>query len=412
MAKKMKTPDVYIREKSAFPNSVVPVSTSVPAFIGYTQTAVKNGQNVINTPVRITSLSEYQSIFGGAPVSGSRFFLYQSMVMYFTNGGTDCYIVSIGNYNATPAVGDFYSKAAAGDTRASKPRGIDALENEMEPTLLVAPDAVLLGANDCFQVQRLMLAQCARLQNRFAILDIHDGFQPMSNNTSDVILAFRAAMNNPDQLKWGAAYYPWLLVNPDAGLPSNMLPPSGAIAGIYCNMDQNRGVFTAPANIPVQGATGLTVPINDTQQEDLNTPIDGKAVDAIRFFTGKGTVVWGARTLDGNSNDWRYISVRRTIIYLEQSIKNALQAFVFEPNMQSTWTAAISMISSFLHNFWMQGGLQGNYPQDAFSVQAGLGSTMTPVDILEGYMVVQVTVATIRPAEFIVMTFKQKMEEA
>lgn len=410
MAKKMKTPGVYISEKSAFPNSVVPVSTSVPAFIGYTQTAVKDGQNVTNTPVRIASLSEYQSIFGSALVSGSRFFLYQSMVMYFANGGTGCYIVSIGNYSTTPAASDFYSKAAASDTRTSKPRGIDALENEMEPTLLVAPDAVLLGANDCYQVQRLMLAQCTRLQNRFAILDIHNGFQARTGNADDVITTFRAAMNNPDQLKWGAAYYPWLQVSTDARLPSNILPPSGAIAGIYCNVDQNRGVFNAPANIPVQGATGTTVQINDTQQEDLNTPIDGKAVDAIRFFTGKGTVVWGARTLDGNSNDWRYISVRRTIIYLEQSIKIALQAFVFEPNTQNTWTAVISMISNFLQTFWSQGGLMGSRPQDAFSVQVGLGSTMTPMDIQEGNMIVQVLVSMIRPAEFMVLTFKQKME--
>ncbi|MBL7780718.1 MAG: phage tail sheath family protein [Saprospiraceae bacterium] len=410
MAKKMKTPGVYILEKNTFPNSIVPVNTSVPAFVGYTQTAIKDGQNVTNTPVRVTSLAEFQAVFGGAPAAGSRFFLYQSMVMYFDNGGIGCYIVSIGTYSATPAASDFFNKSAAGDTRTSKPRGLDALENEMEPTLLVAPDAVLLGAADCFQVQRLMLAQCARLQNRFAILDIHDGFLARTNDTSDVILAFRAAMNAPDQLKWGAAYYPWLQVSPDAGLPSNRLPPSGAIAGIYCYVDQNSGVSKAPANVSVQGATGLTVSINDNQQEDLNVPIDGKAVNALRFFTGKGILVWGARTLDGNSNDWRYISVRRTIIYIEQSIKNALQPYVFMPNTQQTWTSAVSMVSNFLQTFWNQGGLTGGNPQDAFSVQAGLGSTMTPVDIQEGNMIVQVMVATIRPAEFIVLTFKQKME--
>jgi hypothetical protein len=150
--------------------------------------------------------------------------------------------------------------------------------------------------------------------------------------------------------------------------------------------------------------------LNNTQQGDLHMPVDGKAINAIREFPTRGTVVWGARTLDGNSNDWRYIQVRRTLIYIEQSIKAALDQFVFAANDGGTWTAVTSMISGFLQNLWSQGGLMGATAKDAFSVACGLGSTMTGQDVLNGYMIVQVTLQMIRPAEFIELTFKQKME--
>jgi len=158
------------------------------------------------------------------------------------------------------------------------------------------------------------------------------------------------------------------------------------------------------------GVVQPTYPLNSEQQADLNVPVNGKAVDALRQFPGRGTVVWGARTLDGNSNDNRYIQVRRTLIYIEQSIKNALNGFVFAPNTGQTWTTVVSTVSGFLQTVWSQGGLMGATASEAFSVQCGLGSTMTGKDVLEGYMIVQVTLQLIRPAEFIELTFKQKME--
>jgi phage tail sheath protein FI len=138
--------------------------------------------------------------------------------------------------------------------------------------------------------------------------------------------------------------------------------------------------------------------------------VDGKAVNVLRDFVGRGTVVWGGRTLDGNSNDYRYIQVRRTLIYIEQSIRAALRQFAFAPNTGQTWAAVTSMVSGFLTTVWSQGGLMGATPAEAFSVQCGLGSTMTGQDILEGYMIVEVTLQMVRPAEFIELTFKQKME--
>ena len=192
----------------------------------------------------------------------------------------------------------------------------------------------------------------------------------------------------------------------------NLMPPSAAMAGIYTTVDNNEGVWVAPANVGVQSVVAPAIKIDLKTQEDLNMPLDGKSVCAIRSFPGKGVLVWGARTLDGNSNDWRYINVRRTLIYIEQSVKEAASAFVFAPNDANTWVSVKSMISSFLLGLWNQGGLVGPKPADAFTVTVGLGSTMTSDDILNGRMIVAVKVAVSHPAEFIEITFQQEMQKA
>jgi phage tail sheath protein FI len=190
---------------------------------------------------------------------------------------------------------------------------------------------------------------------------------------------------------------------------ANVLPPSGAMAGVYTVNDNQSGVWNSPANTSIVGAVQLPIRLNDGDQENLNIDaVSGKSVNAIRFFNGQGILVWGARTLDGNSQDWRYISVRRTMTFLEQSIKLAARAYVFSPNDANTWAALSSMISSFLTDIWKEGGLQGATPQASFSVSVGLGTTMTPDDLLNGYLRVSVQVALVRPAEFIVITFQQQ----
>ncbi len=192
----------------------------------------------------------------------------------------------------------------------------------------------------------------------------------------------------------------------------NLLPPGAGMAGIYCMVDQSQGVFKAPANVSMASVISPAVQVSSAEQEDLNAPLDGKSVCAIRTFVGQGVLVWGARTLDGNSQDWRYINVRRTMIFIEQSIKTAIRAYVFEPNDANTWATVKSMTENFLTNFWREGGLAGAKPEDAFSVQIGLGSTMTAQDILDGYMRVTVLVAVSRPAEFLVVTLVQKMQQS
>lgn len=493
MAKQYATPGVYIEEKNAFANSVVSVATAVPAFIGYTQKAIAGKKDLTNVPMRVTSMVEFLSFFGGAPRTtftieadgdnyslsadaGTNYILFRSLQLYFANGGGACYVVSVGNYSNGVKAAELIGAETGG--------GITALLKEQEPTLVVIPDAVLLEEGDCGSVQQAMMKHCgADTRSRFAILDVWNGFQARTLLDDDVVTAARTAYGG-NFLDFAASYYPWVnatVVSADDldytnisngdGLVDvlnnevdenvaggyvkaekgdlikdeiakigddksnkqsvsnllkavspiyndiiaqmkdslNVLPPSGAVAGIYALVDSSVGVFKAPANVSVSAITGPTVNITAEEQENLNLPLSGKAVNAIRPFVGKGTLVWGARTLDGNSGDWRYINVRRTMIMLEQSIKFACEPYVFRPNDSNTWLSVRTMISNFLRNQWQSGALVGSSEAEAYSVDCGMGSTMTPQDVLDGYMKVSVKVAISRPAEFIVITFQQKM---
>jgi phage tail sheath protein FI len=191
----------------------------------------------------------------------------------------------------------------------------------------------------------------------------------------------------------------------------NTMPVAPAMAGVYTAVDNSRGVWKAPANLSLNAVVAPTLSLSDNDQGGLNVDaLTGKSINAIRPFRGMGTLVWGARTLDGNSQDWRFVNVRRTMIMIEQSVKLAARTYVFEPNDANTWVTMKSMINNFLHNLWKQGALAGATPDEAYTVQVGLGSTMTADDILDGYLNVTVLVALVHPAEFIVLTFKQEMQ--
>lgn len=191
------------------------------------------------------------------------------------------------------------------------------------------------------------------------------------------------------------------------------LPPSGSISGIYARVDNARGVWKAPANESINSVTGPTVQITNDQQSSLNVDtVSGKSINAIRAFTGKGTLVWGARTLAGNDNEWRYVSVRRFFNMVEESSKKATEPFVFENNDANTWVKVQGMLENFLTVLWRQGALQGAKPEQAFYVAVGLGKTMTAQDILEGRMIIEIGMAVVRPAEFIILRFSHKMAES
>jgi phage tail sheath protein FI len=191
------------------------------------------------------------------------------------------------------------------------------------------------------------------------------------------------------------------------------IPPSGAVCGVYAMVDNQRGVWKAPANVSLATVSKPIVKIDDAQQEDLNVDvIGGKSINAIRSFTGKGTLVWGARTLAGNDNEWRYISVRRFFNMVEESIRNATGWAVFEPNDASTWIRVKAMIENYLTNLWKAGAMAGASSDQAFFVNIGMGTTMSQVDILEGRMNVEIGMAVVRPAEFIVLKFSHKMQES
>lgn len=192
-----------------------------------------------------------------------------------------------------------------------------------------------------------------------------------------------------------------------------VLPPSSAMAGIYARVDSDRGVWKAPANVSLNYVIKPTVQVSQDDQRSLNVDENaGKSINAIRTFAGKGNIVWGARTLAGNDNEWRYISVRRFFNMAEESIKKATEQFVFEPNDKNTWVRVKAMIDNFLTQQWRAGALAGATPDKAFYVKVGLGETMTALDILEGNIVIEIGIAALRPAEFIVLKFSHKMQEA
>ncbi len=529
MALPLKKPGVYIEEKNAFPGSVIEVATAIPAFIGYTAKAFRKGKSLVNIPTRITSLAEYLELFGGSfspkfsltlsakfikgdkivsdqdssevysleigediylvTISDNqKLFFYRSIQLFYSNGGGTCYIISVGTYEDTKGI-------KADDLLF----GLDKLLKEQEPTLVVIPEAVLLKQQS-YDIYKQVLIHCDKMQNRFAIFDLHDGDVANDETEDNNINRFRKGIGS-DNLSYGAVYYPWLnsgivkkgdvtfknlddsvilsnifqepnakeflsksvlppkdkeeqqrLYKKDknsnpvnendlevfianlehnfhlgliASSPSyselmdeirsriNRMPAAPAMAGIYTAVDNIKGVWKAPANVSLNSVINPMVDITYDQQENLNVDaVSGISINAIRTFPGVGTLVWGGRTLDGNSLDWQYINVRRTIIMLEQSIKLALRSYVFEPNDANTWITVKSMIVSFLTEKWKQGALAEYSLEDAFDVQVGLGATMTALDILEGKMLVSVKLAIVRPAEFIVVTFQQQMQKS
>ncbi len=191
-----------------------------------------------------------------------------------------------------------------------------------------------------------------------------------------------------------------------------LVPPSGAIAGVYASVDRTRGVWKAPANVSLNAVVGPAVKLEDRDQESLNIHATGKSINGIRAFTGKGIIVWGARTLAGNDNEWKYVPVRRFFTFAEESIKKATEPFVFEPNDANTWIRVKAMVENFLTLQWRAGALAGAKPEQAFYVKIGLNETMTALDILEGRMIVEVGMAAVRPAEFIILRFSHFMQES
>ena len=476
-----KTPNVYVEEISKFPPSVAEVSTAIPAFIGYTEKAKRGAEDLSNKPTRISSLLDYETLFGEAEATKFEFtqnedgidsisnpgqptyLMYYALRLYFDNGGGSCYVVSVGKYNGNKDKDQFV-------------KGLSALEKEDEPTLILLTDAVSLAEADYYELCQKALMQCHKLKDRFAVLDV----LPNENSTKEAGDNFRNNLKESevDYLKYGAAYYPYLQTSlnyyytddsvtikgvgetptpsettnsgetptpsetTDSGQATNnsdakltdiksektdlynnikaeiakkrvVLPPSAAIAGVYARVDRDRGVWKAPANVSLASVLAPTEKITNEEQENLNIdPTAGKSINAIRSFTGKGILVWGARTLAGNDNEWKYIPVRRLFNLIEESIQKATAFVVFESNNAITWLKVQSLIESYLEGLWRQGALAGSTPEQAFFVHIGLGKTMTTDDILNGRMIVEIGLAAVRPAEFIILKFSHKLQEA
>lgn len=178
--------------------------------------------------------------------------------------------------------------------------------------------------------------------------------------------------------------------------------PSPAIAAAYCRNDRERGVWKAPANISLIGVRGLSAHINDEERSLLND----KGINVIRWFTEGGPVIYGARTLSDDAR-WRYVSVRRLFNTAENDIKRLLQPVVFQPNCSLTWERMHAAVHNYLSGLWRKGALSGDTEAEAFFVKIGEGKTMQPEDVAAGKMILQIGMAAVRPAEFIVLQFSQ-----
>lgn len=286
------------------------------------------------------------------------------------------------------------------------------MELFMKAAITVEKDKMVTIANKEYKYEELTeQALKENLGEKISVAVSENSIVPPNRKTITILSADVADKNGFHQaLVNGSILYKQAMAGVKKHL--NLLPPSAAMAGLYTMVDNSRGVWKAPANVAMNYVHSVTEEIDDDAQAELNTPLNGKAINAIRYFIGEGIKVWGARTLDGNSMDWRYISVRRTLLFLEESVKNAARAYVFEPNDASTWINLKCMIENFLKSVWKRGGLAGTSPEDAFEVHIGLGDTMTGEDILEGIMRIRVLVAVSHPAEFIEITFQQQMRKS
>jgi len=457
-----RAPGVYVEETAGVPPAIAPVDTTIPVFVGYTaKVSAKGGRRTDRRLLRIGGFSDYGRLFGEAPLhnvsvsvakrvdtSGKllgvtvdwsefnpvpRHFLSYAVQLYFANGGTSCFIYSLGRYREARK-DDFLAALAA----------LEAVEG---PTLLVMPDAALLDDGDYAAVLDAALASCARRRDRFLVADVARAVPGGTDTASSVGTSFRSAMTGDTALlRYGAAYFPYLetdlplrisdprvrlagfdivtvardgseSVTPVPDVAGRSLhdadlrlrtkdpevyravqafvrdarasvPPSGAVAGLYARVDATQGVWKAPAGQALLEVAQPAVPVNDGFQDALNVdPATGKSVNAIRAFTGR----------------WRYVNVRRLAAFIEQSRDRGLQWAVFEPNDSNTWARLRAAAENFVMGMWRQGALQGSKPEHAFTVAVSLGSTMTQDDIDNGRMIVQVGFAPLRPAEFIIL---------
>ena len=429
-----KTPGIYTEE---IPDPMLTIKTlpsSLPVFVGYTQKAEdENGNSLFGIPKKISSVQEFEKFFGLAkPVVQEIlaenippeitlsetyvFTLYYAVKSFFDNGGSRLFILAVGSFeNRTAPQAEDYKNA------------LHTLENFPEPSLLVFAEMQHLNLSDYGILVSEALQHCKDI-NRFFIADL-----PFGKTVAD----FRALI--PDDhalLRNGAAYYPNLITNMQytadeensfvkTGLEmvslssvSNtdfllyeqitaeinrqkvVIPPSCTVAAVYISTDQQRGIWKAPANSKLMNVYQPEIQINSYENGNMNVDQSGKSVNAIRKFSGKGTIIWGARTLAGNDNEFKYVNVVRFSKMLLTSIDAYLNRFVFETDEQKIWNKAENTTEIFLNQFWREGALAGSRPEDAYFVMCGPDKTMTQTDISNRLLILQYGIAPIQPAEF------------
>ena len=340
-----KVPGVYVDEENKVRLSVTTGATAVPAFVFAKADFGGDGH--------YKRFNSWLAVIEGLPKDSDQMLIYRSLKIYFENGGGYCYAIDV---------------------------------EKIEPALDQLDDVTLLvqAGNEA------SAGEMKRVCDKFHVFGIYDAVQSAGEGAS----LTQPASGNSIQ---GAAYGP--------GLTRGKISyaASAAVAGVYCRVDRERGVWKAPANVAIEGGYSVApLPV---------APAFNDGVNAIRTFNGGTPLVWGARTLDPTSI-WGFVPVRRLFNAVEKDIKKAMNIAVFEPNNAYTWEVVRSAIDNYLHQLWTDGALLGETPKEAYSVLVGLGATMTDDDLRKGLMKVKVGLAAVRPAEQIILQFSQKMNGA
>jgi phage tail sheath protein FI len=368
-------PGVFLEETGPGPRPINGVSTTGVAFVGFAQDGPP-------APTAISSFADYQATFGGF-AQGE--YLAHAVQGFFQNGGVRCHVLRL------PPPELCRRPEATTDASAIRQPALGLLaplDQLSDVSIVCCPDEHSVPG-----MAAALIAHCQRLKYRIAVL---------AGPTAS------PAEGPPKNLRSSfAAYYaPWVLVPDPAGGAALAVHPGGHIAGAMARSDLQHGVWKAPANLPVLGIVGLTHEVNRQELETLNQ----QGVNALRSFPGKGYLIWGARTTSPDL-EWKYVNVRRYLIYLEQSIGQGTQWVVFEPNGETLWSNVRRTISDFLFNEFKNGALLGIKRDEAFFVRCDR-TTMTQNELDAGRLSCLIGVAPQRPAEFIIFRIGQLTADA
>ena len=399
MATSYLSPGVYVEEVDRGSKPIEAVGTNTVGFLG------ESSKGPVNEAVLISNWSQFVKTFGDFAQCSP--YLAHAVYGFFNNGGSRCFIVNVGGGGeeqelTAAAAGPGDGKDGKEPKKAAAPKGpvdkdslyigrdggpgrrsgIKCFEEVDEIAILAAPGQTSPAVQDA------LLTHCETRKDRFAILD-----------SPETITGGIDRLPKPRDSKYGAYYFPWIqCYDPEKG--NVYVPPSGHIAGVYSRTDSERGVHKAPANEMIRGALGLKYAVSKGEQDLLNP----KGINAIRHMNG-AVRIWGARTLSSDPS-WRYINVRRLFIMVESSIERATQWVVFEPNDHRLWKRVTRTISSFLTLLWRNGALMGTSPEQAFYVKCDAETNPTEV-VDAGQLVVEVGLAPVKPAEFVIFRIGQ-----
>lgn len=368
-------PGIYVTELSSPPTRVAGTQTSVPLFVGLAAPPY-------DAPTLVTSAQGFAEQLRPPPGSS----LASAVEQFFANGGQQAYVVSVPD-------------ASLASHRSALSAAASLLG--IETQFVLAPDMTTLDLEAWAAVAKVLATEID--ERAVLVLD-----PPFSRRTFEDTVDLQDALTGLPSPSFACLYWPYL-VDSDGEL----IPPSGVAAGIWAANDRLNGVWGTPAgrDFPLPSIQRPEIVITDAQQAQLNSPVDGHAINAYRQFIGvTGTWLWAARTLDAISHDYGYLPQRRLLLYIEQSLSQALQSFVFLPNDSQTWDAVVTLFAGFLQGLWQQGALIGNTANSAFQVLCGLGSTMTAQDIVDGLLVAEVQVAVATPAEYVSLTFTLQLQ--